>query len=430
MRRGVILERQAVCSRRLSADFRRIASSLLALLGARRKSSVRKPLVALAASLVLAGCPKDSKQVKEEPPPAASTSHEGEGEHDTIPKRAKLTKTIVDEAKIQWQPAKKEVLAPTLSLPGEVVADPDKSARVSSPVAGRLTEVRFKEGSSVKKGDALATLRIPEIGKVRAAHSAAIAKGAAARANAQRLEALVEKGMAAKQEAVAARAEVDALDAESKALAEQLAALGMGTSGGGADLVLRAPVSGVVVARDAVVGQPVTTDQTIASIADLSEVWFLARVFEKDLGKLDVGAGAEVALNAYPTETFDGRIEYISRQIDPAARTVTARIRLPNRAEMLRLGLFGTAHVVTKSEKAGEPALVVPRNAVIDVAGKTVVFVHVGPEEFELHEVALGEAAAGKVRVLSGLREGESVVTSGAFTIKSVLLRGTLADED
>ncbi|MBX3206062.1 MAG: efflux RND transporter periplasmic adaptor subunit [Labilithrix sp.] len=384
----------------------------------------------LALGVALAGCPKNANRTADEPPPAASTSHEGEREHDTIPKRAKLTRAIVDEAKIAWQPAKREVLAPTLSLPGEIVADPDKSARVSSPVAGRLTDVRFKEGSSVKRGDALATLKIPEIGKVRAAHSAAVAKGAAARANAERLGVLVDKGMAAKQEAASARAEADALDAESKALADQLAALGMGTSGGGADLVLRAPVSGVVVARDAVVGQPVTTEQTIASIADLGEVWFLARVFEKDLGKLEVGAAAEVGLNAYPNETFDGAVEYISRQIDPAARTVTARIRLPNRAEMLRLGLFGTARVVTKSERAGEAALVVPRSAVIDVAGKTVVFVHVAAEEFELHEVAVGEASLGKVRVLSGLREGEPVVTAGAFTIKSVLLRGTLADED
>lgn len=380
--------------------------------------------------VALPGCPKDASKAKGEPPPVASTSHEAEKEHDAIPRRAKLTKEIVEGAKIQWQPASREVLASVLALPGEVAADPDRSARVSSPVAGRLTAVKFKEGSTVAKGDVLAVLRIPEIGKVRAAHSAALAKGESARINAERLESLEGKGMAAKQEASSARAEADALDAEAKALGEQLSALGMSSSGGGADLLLRAPVAGVVVARDAVVGQPVTTEQTIASIADLSDVWFLARVFEKDLGKLDVGAVAEVVLNAYPAETFEGKVEYISRQIDPTARTVTARIRLANRAEMLRLGLFGTARVVTKGEKAGEQSLVVPRSALIDVAGKNVVFVHVADEQFELHEVTTGEGAAGKVRILSGLREGEEVVSSGAFTIKSVLLRGTLADED
>lgn len=385
-------------------------------------------LLLVGAVVVLAGCPKAQK--KEEAAPAASTSHEGEKEHDAIPRHAKLSKEIIDGAKIRWQPATKEVLAPTLSLPGEVAADPDRSARVSSPVAGRIVDVRFKEGAAVKKGDVLAVVRIPEIGRVRAAHGAAAARGASARANAERLAALADKGMAAKQEAATARAEADALDAEAKALGEQLTALGMNASGGGADLQLRAPVGGVVVTRDAIVGQPVTPEQTIAGIADLSEAWFLARVFEKDLGKLETGAAADVALNAYAGETFEGKVEYISRQIDPAARTVTARIRLPNRSEMLRIGLFGTARVVAKGERAGEPTLVVPRSALTDVAGKQVVFVHVSAEEFELHEVTSGESAAGKVRILSGLREGEEVVSSGAFTIKSVLLRGTLADED
>jgi cobalt-zinc-cadmium efflux system membrane fusion protein len=97
---------------------------------------------------------------------------------------------------------------------------------------------------------------------------------------------------------------------------------------------------------------------------------------------------------------------------------------------MLRIGLFGTARVVTKGERAGEPSLVVPRSALTDVAGKQVVFVHVTGDDFELHEVTSGEGAAGKVRILSGLREGEEVVSSGAFTIKSVLLRGTLADQE
>jgi cobalt-zinc-cadmium efflux system membrane fusion protein len=386
--------------------------------------------VILGLAILLAGCPKARRTEKEEPAPSASTSLHGEEEHDAIPRHATLTKEIIEGAKIRWQPAAREVLAPTLSLPGEVAADPDKSARVSSPVAGRLVDVRFKEGGAVKKGDVLAVVRIPEIGRVRAAHGAAVARGASARANADRLQALAEKGMAATQEAASARAEADALDAEAKALGEQLSALGMNASGSGADLSLRAPVSGVVVTRDAIVGQPVTSVQTIASIADLREVWFLARVFEKDLGKLEAGARADVALNAYPSEAFEGSVEYVSRQIDPAARTVTARIRLPNRAELLRLGLFGTARVVTKGEGPREASLVVPRSALIDVAGKQVVFVHVSGDEFELHEVTTGDGAAGKVRILSGLREGEEVVSSGAFTVKSVLLRGTLADDD
>lgn len=380
-------------------------------------------------AFALIACNKDRRPPHDEPAPGATTSHEGEKEHDVIPKKAKLTREVAEAAKIVIAPAARRALAPTLSLPGEVAADPDRSARVSSPVPGRLSEVRFKEGAVVKKGDVLAVVRIPEIGKVRAAREATVAKATAARSNAARLDALAEKGLAAKQEAASAQAEADALDAEGRALGEQLGALGMG-SGSGSELVLRAPVSGIVVARDALVGQPIGTEQTIASIADLTETWFLARVFEKDLGRLEPGALVDVTLNAYPNETFGGKVEYVGRQIDPVARTVTARVKLTNRGDMLRIGLFGTAKVTAKGDRGGEPVLVVPRSALIDVAGKTVVFVEHERLEYELHEVRTGESAEGFVRILSGLREGEPVVTEGAFTIKSVILRGTLADED
>ena len=379
---------------------------------------------ALLLSLLVVGCPRPKAETNPSPSPSDSVAHE---EHDAVPRHAKLSKEVVQGARIQTAPATRESLVPTLALPGEIAPDPDRSAKISSPAAGRLVDVRLREGAVVKKGDVLAIVRVPDIGRVKAAQSGTSAKAAAANANADRLQALADKGLAARQEAATARAEADALAAESRALGSEVGALGASE---GADISLRAPVSGTVVSRDAVVGQPVSTAQTIATIADLGEIWFLARVFEKDLGRLDDGANAEVSLNAYPNDRFDGKVEYIGKQIDPIARTVTARIRLVNRDELLRIGLFGTARVVAKGEKSGEPVLVVPRTAITEVVGKTVVFVKVGEGEFDMHEVVTGDAAAGKVRILSGLREGEQVVTEGAFTVKSVLLRGTIASED
>jgi cobalt-zinc-cadmium efflux system membrane fusion protein len=178
------------------------------------------------------------------------------------------------------------------------------------------------------------------------------------------------------------------------------------------------------------VGQPVTAEQVLASIADLSEVWFLGRVFEKDLGKLTLGAKAEVRLNAYPDERFEGAVDMIGRQIDPGARTVLARIRLVNRKDLLRLGLFGEAGVAVAGAQGKAPTLVVPRSALVEVAGKTVVFVRQADGDFELHDVVLGEGALGKVQVISGLREAENVVVEGAFTLKSAVLKSTLAEDE
>jgi cobalt-zinc-cadmium efflux system membrane fusion protein len=363
------------------------------------------------------------------PQAKAKEEHKDEPEHEGLPKKVKLSDKVISNAKIQTAPTTKEVLAITLALPGEVSVDPDKNARMASPVPGRLSKVLFKEGSTVKKGDLLATVRIPDLAKLRSAHAAASSKAASARINATRLEELSKKGLASNQEMLNAKSEADALEAETKALDQQLSTLGMATTGEGSDLTLRAPISGTIVSRAAVVGQPVTTEETIANIADLSEVWFLGRVFEKDLDDIHTGAKAEVQLNAFPKRRFAGVVEYIGKQIDPVARTVTARVRLANQDDVLRLGLFGVAHVAIGTEQSA-PVLVVPRSAVLEVSGKPVVFVRQPDGDFELHEVALGQSNLGKVQVLSGLREGEQVVVEGAFTVKSAILRSALAEEE
>lgn len=390
-----------------------------------------RPLLPLLLGLALlgsAGCSRPKPAGGEERKPD-SDAHADEPKHEELPKRVRLTKQVIADAKVRSTPVVKEALAPTLTLPGEIVSDPDKTARVSAPAAGRLAQVRFREGSNVKKGDLLGTVRVTDVGKVRAAHNAAVAKGASARANADRLQGLADKGLAAKQEALGAQAEAAALEAEARGLGEELGVLGLGTNGTGSEIALRAAVSGVVISRDAVVGQPVTADQTIATIADLSEVWFMARVFEKDLGRLEVGSKAEVQLNAYPKERFDGSVEYIGKQLDPIARTLTARIRLVNRNDVLRIGLFGSSRIAVAEEAKKGPVLVVPQSAVTEIGGKPVVFVRHTDDDFELHDVVIGEAALGKVEIVSGLREGEQVVFDGVFTLKSAVLKSTLAED-
>lgn len=379
----------------------------------------------LACSSGGSGQPGD-KQEKGSP---KDDQHKDEPEHEELPRRVKLDAKVIESAKIRTEAVKREVLSATLSLPGEIVADPDKLARVSAPVEGRIEQVSFKEGAAVKKGDVLAIVRVPEIGKARGVLAAAQARAKAARANTDRLKHLVEQKLAAAQEHENAAAEAAAFEAEARAVSASLSAMGAG-SGGGASIALRAPIAGVVIARDAVVGQPVSGDTVLATIADLSEVWFLGRVFEKDLGRLREGAAAEVQLNAYPGDRFEGALEYLGKQIDPVARTLTARVRLGNRGDKLRLGLFGAARIALGEAEKRPAALVVPHSAVLEVAGKSVVFVRHPDDDFELHEVVVGQAALGKIEVLSGLREGENVVVEGGFTLKSAVLKSAFAEEE
>ncbi|CAN5177991.1 efflux RND transporter periplasmic adaptor subunit [soil metagenome] len=371
-----------------------------------------------------------SKPATTDATPASSESgHVDESEHPALPRRVHLSPDVIRDAKIEAIPVSMEILATTLGLAGEIVADPDRSAKVSSPVAGRLEEVRFKEGAEVKKGEALATLRVPDLGRVRGAYAATAAKAKAAHTNSDRLKSLLDQRLTSEQSYVDAKTDADALDAEATALAEQLGAMGAG-SGAGFLLTLRAPTGGTIIARDAIVGQPVATDQILASIADLGEVWFLGRVFEKDLGRLAENAPGEVTLNAYPQDRFDGVLEHLGQQIDPVARTLTARVRLTNRAGMLRVGLFGVARIGLANCEKREPGLIVLRTAVIEVANKSVVFVEEPDGDYEMHDVVVGDSALGKVQIVTGLREGERVVVRGAFTLKSVVMKSNLAEEE
>ncbi|HEY3496451.1 MAG TPA: efflux RND transporter periplasmic adaptor subunit [Polyangiaceae bacterium] len=350
-------------------------------------------------------------------------------EHGELLRRVRLSDEVARAAKLALTPARREVLAETLALPGELAGDPDRIARISSPAAGRIEEVRLREGATVKKGDVLVVVRVPEITRVRSAQATTKAKGAAARANVERLKKLLAEGLATEQSVIDAEAEANALEVETRSLGQELGALGAATSGAIA-VSLRAPLDGTVVSRDAVVGQPVTPDRTLGTIAALDELWFLGRVFEKDLGRLRTGAPAEVRFNAFESERFTGSVEYLGQAVDPAARTINARIRLQNRNDLLRIGLFGTAEVALPSPQAAEPRLVVPRTAVSEVAGRKVVFVKLDSGEFEPHEVTLGAESVGKVEVLVGLGEGELVVSDGAFTLKSLLLKESFAEDD
>ncbi len=402
-----------------------------------RKAPVMAALgiVALAIVTFIAGraSKHEEPEAKTSPVPVASASSSAEvaDEHEALPKHVKLSLDAIKDARIRTEPTRKGTLAVTISLPGEIAADPDRSARIASPAEGKVEDVRFKEGATVKKGDTLAVIRVPELGKVRGAQASTLAKAKAARTNANRLKALLEQRLTSEQAVVDAEAEARALSVEAQALGEQLMALGAGGQSGAPFLLaLRSPMDGTVITRDAVIGQPIAADHTLGSIADMREVWFLARVFEKDLGRLKIGVSADVQLNAYPKERFQGKVDYIGQTIDPVARTVTARISLSNRNDLLRIGLFGMAHVATGDSETHEPRLLVPRSAVTEIGDKPVVFVKQSDVDFELHEVVLGDGALGIVEVISGLRESEEVVVEGVFTLKSVVLKGTLEEDE
>lgn len=353
--------------------------------------------------------------------------------HEALPTRVELSPEVVRAAGIKTAPATLARLPVTVDLTGEIAADPDRSARLAARVPGRIVDVRAKEGDRVKDGQVVAILESPELARARAALAAAKARVKAARLNAERLKSLEAKSLASGQEVAAATAEAAALEAEAAAAQQTLEAFGQGAEdaqGGGARVTIRTPLPGFVLSRDAVQGQSVDAQHIIAVVGDLERAYFLGRLFEKDLARVKVGADVEVRLNAYPNDVFEATIETIGRQLDPAARTVTARILVRNHGDLVKVGLFGTARVVVGPADEPTKRVVVPLTAVTKVAKKDVVFVLQPDGHFELHPVTTGRTAGGRMEILSGLRAGEQVVTDGVFTLKSAVLKSTFGEEE
>jgi cobalt-zinc-cadmium efflux system membrane fusion protein len=378
------------------------------------------------------GCSDRTQPVTNTPTDFAAkvANHTDEPEdHEELPKTIRLTPKVIKDAGIHTAAVVNEALPLTVNLTGQVVADPDRSAKIAARVPGRIAEVHFKEGERVKKGALLAVLESGELARARATLGAAQAKARSARLNADRLANVAKKGLASGQEVANANAEAEAIEAEARAARQALVAFGV-DEGSGARIDLRAPVGGFVLSRDATLGQSVGAEHVITTIADLDRAYFVARVFEKDLARVRTGAAAEVRLNAYPNDVFEGVVETVGRQLDETARTVLARIAVKNQRDLLKVGLFGTALVVVPDVGGRTSRAVVPLSAITKIVDKDVVFIHEPDGDFEVHKVALGRSAAGRVEILSGVRVGEQVVVDGVFTLKSAVLKGTFGEEE
>jgi cobalt-zinc-cadmium efflux system membrane fusion protein len=189
---------------------------------------------------------------------------------------------------------------------------------------------------------------------------------------------------------------------------------------------IRAPFAGVVIAVDAAPGETIAPDSQLFHIADISEVWVQAEVYEKDLGRIRVGRTASIKVDTYPDREFLGRVSYIGDILDPQTRTVKVRCDVLNPDSRLKLDMFATVLLPTTFNKE---ALAIPAEAIQQIQGSNVAFVKTGATMFERKTVQLGRTVQGLAEVLSGLTPGEQVVTKGAFHLKSMVLGEEIGEE-
>jgi Cu(I)/Ag(I) efflux system membrane fusion protein len=189
-------------------------------------------------------------------------------------------------------------------------------------------------------------------------------------------------------------------------------------------ITILAPIGGVVQTLDVRTGMSLDAGMTLARINGLDPVWLEAAVPESQSAGVTVGRRVSVALAAYPGGQTLGKVIAVLPETDQESRTLRVRAELPNRDGRLRAGMAATVSLTTQGD---EEVLLVPSEAVIRTGKRTLVLVSLDGGRFHPTEVTLGHEAQGKSAVLAGLREGQSVVTSGQFLIDSeASLKGVL----
>lgn len=345
--------------------------------------------------------------------PAAANLPEGLSEVTLSPEQQVL-------ANVKTEAVAVHALHRSLTSPGRITYDETRLAQVTARVNGRIERLYVNStGATVVKGRPMGTIYSPDV-------VATMEEYLAARKSHQDLKDnpypdLVES---AESLLVATRQRLKLWGITDAQIAH-LEKTGKATLA----LELLAPQSGVVTKKLVQPGQYVKEGDVLYDVADLSQVWVEADVFEADMRDVRLGQTVEVTTPSYPGKTFRGRISFVYPFLNAESRTVKVRATIPNPGQRLKPDMFVTASLVTAH---GAEQLAVPASAVLDTGRRKLVYVEAAPGVFRPREVSLGAKAEAYYPVISGLAAGENVAVSGGFLLDaaSQIQSGSMTSTD
>jgi len=303
------------------------------------------------------------------------------------------------------------VVQPTLTLPAVVMADVTRTVHVTAQVAGKVERIKAHLGDAVQRGQVLAIVSSPDLAAAYSDWEKAESDQRLTRRSLDRARLLLGHGAIPKRELDQAEDDAAKADAETRRAAARLQIIGGSTQRANPEVAVAAPISGTIIEQNTSYGEGVKTPDNTPSlftIANLAEVWVVGSVYETNLAAIRVGDAAEVSLAAFPGRIWQGRISNLSSLMDPATRTLQARVVLPNPGGLLRPQMFGEIRVRSQQSRV---ATVVPTGAVVRLEDKDFVYVPDGPGRFRRVQVTAGPEAAGG-RIVEGLAVGQQVVRS------------------
>ena len=319
-----------------------------------------------------------------------------------------------------------------LSLPGKVQYSEDRYAKISSPVVGRVVEVRAKLGDKVAAGQVLLSIESADIGAAYSDFVKAESDLQLTKRNYELAKDLYETKALSKKDLV--QAENDYLKAQAEFRRARGRLLALRVPAAELDkprterlitsrFDLKSPLTGTVVERNVTVGLMVGADPTqmLYTIADLNVLQVVAEVYERDLSRVSKGTPVTVTVEAYPDETFSGTIIYVGDVVDPTTRTIKVRCNVTNHDLKLKPEMFARVRLKTGSST---PVLALPKQAVIEVGGQAFVFVLAADGRYVRRPVVTGTMSGDSIEIREGLQAGERVVVKGALLLKSEQEKG------
>ena len=405
---------------------------------------VTRSLCAASALLViLAACSApDTKQAIEHHDSASAQSTTPAAGAMADMSGMSMTSAQLQHGNVRWVRAGAGTASVTVAMPGQLVPNEDRTARLGAPARGRVLTVRVQPGDRVTRGQILVTLESPEAAMAQSDVAKAQAELTSRRAQAQyaqtareRAERLLvlkaiprqdyDRAIADDEAARAGLAQAEAELRRARSTAEQL---GAGAAASGV-VAIRAPLAGVVLARTATPGAVVEAGARLVEVTDPTSLWLQVNAPEKFAALFRRGATLRFTVPAYPGQTFTARTDAVGAGLDPDTRT------LPVRAVVASDGRLKAEMLATVNVEGGQgtvAAVVVPDGAVQTLNGKPVVFVATpdgkGGAQFVAREVEVASRSGGQVVITRGIRAGELVVTEGAFAVKAQLTKSSMPE--
>jgi len=385
------------------------------------KAQNRMLAIAAAAVLAASACSREPK--------ADAAAEPVTSDPNAVVVDAQMAKAITVE------PAAVREVSTVLTIAGKVQFDEDRLARVLAPLPGQITGLAVKVGDPVAKGQRLFTIASRDAAAAIGEHIEAQKDLDLAEKTASMTEDLFNHEAASRISLQQAQNDLAKAKARVARSEEALRVLGLTAAADSADprldgrVPIVSPIAGSVIERRITDGQFVQSDSTpLVTIGNLSEVWVLGDVFERDLRLVTKGQAAAVTTAAYPGESFDGRVDYISDTIDPDSRTAKLRVRVANPRGELKPEMYASIALRVTDHQS---ALVVPARAVFTEVGRTFVFVDTGApssgrsgetgRRFVRRPVDVAPEQGADRRVTSGVSAGERVVADGALLLREEL---------